>query len=141
MFEEDMMIFGISKEKAKAARILVADDDPDILRLVSKILRQNGHEVMTANDGLECIAKAEDELPDLILLDNSMPNMDGQEALVRLKRLKKTEKIPVIMVTAFEDEQNLAGARKGGALQYIVKPFDCHVLIEKVSQVLKSKRK
>ncbi len=141
MFEEDMMIFGISKEKTKAARILVADDDPDILRLVSKILRHNGHEVITANDGLECIAKAEDELPDLILLDNGMPNMDGQEALVKLKRLKKTEKIPVIMVTAFGDEQNLADARKGGALQYIVKPFDCHVLIEKVAHVLKSKRK
>ncbi len=136
-----MMIFGISKEKTKAARILVADDDPDILRLVSKILRHNGHEVITANDGLECIAKAEDELPDLILLDNAMPNMDGQEALVRLKRLKKTEKIPVIMVTAFGDEQNLADARKGGALQYIVKPFDYHVLVEKIAQTLKAKHK
>ncbi len=135
------MLSGIFKEKTQTAKILVVDDDPHMVRLVSKILRLNGYEVITANDGLECIAKAEDELPDLILLDNGMPNMDGQEALVRLKRLKKTEKIPVIMVTAFGDEQNLADARRGGALQYIVKPFDCHVLIEKVAHVLKSKRK
>ena len=135
------MLSGIFKEKTQTAKILVVDDDPHMVRLVSKILRLNGYEVITANDGLECIAKAEDELPDLILLDNAMPNMDGQAALAKLKTSKKTENTPVIMVTAHADKETLAHAQKGGALEYIVKPFDYHVLVEKIAQTLKAKHK
>ncbi len=131
----------IFKGKIQTRKILVVDDEPDMVRIVSKSLRLNGYEVITANDGLECVTKAEDELPDLILLDNAMPNMDGQAALAKLKSSQKTWNIPVIMLTALADEQNMAGAQKGGALEYIVKPFDYDVLVEKIVHALKSKRK
>ena len=141
MLGERVMLSGMFKQQTQTAKILVADDDPHMVRLVSKILGLNGYEVITANDGLECLAKAEDELPDVILLDNMMPNLDGQMTLAKLKTSRKTEKIPVIMVTASADKKNLADAHKAGALQYIVKPFDYHVLIEKVAQALKAKHK
>jgi len=108
----------IFKEKIQTKRILVVDDEPDVVRILSKSLMLNGYEVITANDGLECLAKAENELPDLILLDNLMPNMDGQTTLAKLKDSKKTEGIPVIMVTALADEKNITTSQKGGAVEY-----------------------
>lgn len=135
------MLSRIFENKANAKKILVVDDEPGEVMVVSKFLKHSGYDVLTASDGLECIAKAEDELPDLILLDNLMPNMDGQTALGKLRASKKTESIPVIMVTALADERNIASAQKGGAVEYIVKPFDYTVLFEKITQTLKSKRK
>jgi len=131
----------IFKEKIQTKRILVVDDEPDVVRILSKSLMLNGYEVITANDGLECLAKAENEIPDLILLDNVMPNMDGQTVLAKLKASRKTEGIPVIMVTALADEKNITTSQKGGAVEYVVKPFDYNVLLEKITQALKSKRK
>ena len=131
----------IFKGKIQTRKILVVDDEPDVVRIISKSLMLNGFEVITANDGLECLAKAENELPDLILLDNIMPNMDGQTTLAKLKDSKKTEGIPVIMVTALADERNITTSQKGGAVEYVVKPFDYNVLLEKITQALKSKRK
>lgn len=135
------MLSGIFNEKTQTGKILVVDDEVDIARVICKTLRLNGYEVITANDGLECVAKAENELPDLILLDNVMPNMDGPTALAKLKASKKTDAIPVIMVTALADEKNITGAQKGGAIEYVVKPFDCDVLLGKIAQALKSKHK
>jgi len=131
----------IFKEKMQTKRILVVDDEPDVVRILSKSLMVNGYEVITANDGLECLSKAENEIPDLILLDNIMPNMDGQTVLAKLKDSKKTEGIPVIMVTALADEKNITTSQKGGAVEYVVKLFDYNVLLEKITQALKSKRK
>ena len=131
----------VFKEKMQTKKILVVDDEPDVVRILSKSLVADGFEVITANDGLECLAKAENELPDLILLDNVMPNMDGQTTLAKLKDSKKTEGIPVIIVTALADEKNITTSQKGGAVEYVVKPFDYNVLLEKITQALKSKRK
>ena len=135
------MLSKVFKEKTKIRKILVVDDEPGEVMVVSKFLKHNGYDVITASDGLECIAKAENESPDLILLDTIMPNMDGQTALVKLRASKKTESIPVIMVTALSDEQNIVSAQKGGVVEYIIKPFDYTMLLEKVAQVLKSKHK
>jgi len=134
------MLSKLFAKKTDIKRILVVDDEPGQVMVVSKFLKHNGYEVITANDGLECIAKAENELPDLILLDNVMPNMDGQTALGKLRASKKTKDIPVIMVTALSDEENIASAQKGGAVEYVVKPFDYTVLLEKIAKALKSKR-
>jgi CheY-like chemotaxis protein len=123
------------------SKILVVDDEQDIVTIISKVLKKSGYEVTTANDGLECIKKVETEPPDLILLDNMMPNMDGQAVLSKLKASKRTADIPVIMVTALADQEHITGAQKGGAVEYIVKPFDYEVLLEKVAQALKSKGK
>ena len=81
------------------------------------------------------------ELPDLVLLDTIMPNMGGQAVLSKLKASKKTADVPVIMVTALADQEHITGAQKGGAVEYIIKPFDYIVLLEKIAQVLKSKQK
>ena len=134
------MLSKLFTKKTDIKRILVVDDEPGQVMVVSKFLKHSGYEVITANDGLECIAKAENELPDLILLDNVMPNMDGQTALGKLRASKKTECIPVIMVTALSSEENIASAQKGGAVEYVVKPFDYTVLLEKIAKALKSKR-
>ena len=130
-----------NKENANMTKILVVDDEHDIVTIIGKVLKKSGYEVMTANDGLECIKKVEGERPDLILLDNTMPNMDGQAVLSKLKASKKTADIPVIMVTALADQEHITGAQKGGAVEYIVKPFDYGVLLEKIAQVLKLKQK
>jgi len=134
------MLSKIFEKKTNTAKILVVDDEPGILMVISKFLKHNGYEVITAHDGLECISKSESELPDLILLDMIMPNMDGQTALVKLGASDKTKDIPVIMVTALSDEKNISSAQKGGAVEYVVKPFDYTVLLEKIAKVLKSKR-
>jgi CheY-like chemotaxis protein len=135
------MLSKVLEKKTNEGRILVVDDEQDIIIIISKVLRKSGYEVITANDGLECIKKVESELPDLILLDNVMPNMDGQAVLSKLKTSKKTRDIPVIMVTALADEEHISGAQKGGAVEYIVKPFDYAVLLKKIVQVLKAKHK
>ena len=141
MVREHLMLSKIFDKKTEVRRILVVDDEPGMVMVLAKFLKHSGYGVMTANDGLECVTKAEDELPDLILLDNVMPNMDGQMALVKLRASKKTKDIPVIMVTALSDGRNIANAQKGGAVEYVVKPFDYAVLLEKIKQVLKSKGK
>jgi len=141
MLGEYIVLSKLLGEKANIEKILVVDDEQDVVTIIGKVLKKNGYEVITANDGLECIGKVESELPDLILLDNVMPNMDGQAVLSRLKASKKTEDIPVIMVTALADEEHINGAQKGGAVEYIVKPFGYNVLLEKIKQTLKSKRK
>jgi CheY-like chemotaxis protein len=129
------------KENTNGNKILVVDDEQDIVTIIGKVLKKNGYEITTAKDGLECIDKVSREQPDLILLDNIMPNMDGPAVLSKLKASKETQGIPVIMVTALADQEHITGAQKSGAVEYIVKPFDYEVLLEKVAQALKSKGK
>ena len=135
------MLSKIFEKKANSEKILVVDDEPGMVMVLSKFLKHNGYDVITANDGLECIAKAENESPDLILLDNLMPNMDGPTALAKLQASEKTKGISVIMVTALSDKENIASAQKGGAVEYVVKPFDYTILLEKIAKTLKSKHK
>jgi CheY-like chemotaxis protein len=127
--------------KSNTIKIMIVEDEQDVVVILGKILKKKGYEVITACDGLECIKKVETEPPDLILLDNIMPNMDGLAVLAKLKASKETQDIPVIMVTAVADQEHITGAQKGGAVEYVVKPFDYMVLLEKITQVLKSKRK
>lgn len=130
-----------SETKTDAKKILIVDDEQDVVIIVGKVLGRNGYKIMTAANGLECLEKVETELPDLILLDNIMPNMDGRAVLAKLRRSKKTADIPVIMLTAVADEDYIAAAQKAGVVEYIVKPFDYNVLLEKIDRVLKSKRR
>jgi CheY-like chemotaxis protein len=133
------MLSGILDKKTKAKKILLADDEPDIIAVVSRILECNDYDVIIANDGLQCLEKAENEQPDLILLDKKMPNMNGQATLVKLQASEKTKNIPVIMLTSCTDGEDIDLAQKGGAVEYIAKPFDRPVLLEKVEQAIKSK--
>ena len=126
----------LTKKKANAKKILLVDDDLPILTAMLIRLTKSGFEVITASDGLEGITRAENELPDLILLDNVMPNMDGLTALTKLRALEKTKHIPVIMATSLADEEKIASAQEGGAANYVVKPLNYSVLSEKIDKVL-----
>ncbi len=128
-----------TKNKVKIVKILLADDEPDMTRVIGKSLEVSGYEVIIANDGIECISKAQCEQPDVILLDNVMPNMDGLTALEKLRSSQRTEDIPVIIVTALADEDSIARALKGGADSYVVKPFDYEMLLAKITMALESR--
>ncbi len=128
-----------TKDKVKVGKILLADDEPDMTRVIGKSLEISGYEVIIANDGIECISKARHEQPDVILLDNVMPNMDGLTALEKLRSSKRTQDIPVIIVTALADEDSIARAMKGGADSYVVKPFDYEMLLARITMALESR--
>ncbi|MCX5632246.1 MAG: response regulator, partial [Phycisphaerae bacterium] len=127
------MLSNTLEKKINTAKIMIVDDEQDIVIIIGKVLKKSGYGVITAADGLECLKKLENELPDLILLDNIMPNMDGKTVLLKLKASKRTANIPVIMITALVDQEHITSAQKGGAVEYIVKPFDYTVMLEKIA--------
>lgn len=125
------------RKKTGGAKILVVDNDRYVSEFMNIILSQSGYEVVTAQDGFEGIDKAEKEKPDLILLDFMMPNMDGLTTLASLKNSKETADIPVIMVTASDDRKNVIRAKESGASDYVVKPIDKALLLERIDSILK----
>ena len=117
-------------------RILVADDEPDIVLGLSLRLRAEGYEVSTAMDGLGATKKAIEEQPDLILLDIGMPAGNGHIVVERLRNIAATCHIPVIYLTARTNEEDYHQARAGGVTKYITKPFDAEVLLAAVEDQL-----
>ncbi|MBI5469188.1 MAG: response regulator transcription factor [Deltaproteobacteria bacterium] len=118
-------------------RILVVDDEPDILNLLDYNLRKAGFKVLSAKDGPEAIDTARLQRPDLILLDIMLPDMEGTEVLKRLKTFDSTRHIPVIMLTAKGEEVDKIIGFELGAEDYITKPFSPRELILRVRAVLK----
>jgi DNA-binding response OmpR family regulator len=117
-------------------KVLVVDDNLDIAKLVSTRLRLNNYQVISAQSGREGLEKARRENPDLILLDVTMPDMDGYETLEKIKEDGQIKSIPVIMLTAKSQVDDLARAVQAGAVDYIVKPFDTAALLEKAKKAL-----
>jgi two-component system cell cycle response regulator DivK len=105
-----------------AKKILVVEDDPDNRRIVAKTLSVEGYEVVEATDGVQAIAQAHAEHPDLVLMDLALPNMDGWEATRRLKSDPKTRSIPVIALTAVAMRGDEEQARAAGCDDYLSKP-------------------
>ena len=122
----------MSKEK-----ILVVDDEKDIIAPLEMYLKSNGYTIVTASDGIEALKVAEEENPDLILLDIIMPKMDGFTALRKLKANEKTKSIPVIMLTVKENMKDLCEGR--GAEGYVLKPFERKELLERIKKILEKK--
>lgn len=118
-------------------KILVVDDEQDILELVEPMLAANSYEVLKALSGEEAITLAENSSPDLILLDIMMPGLDGIETARRLKQNEKTAKIPIIMLTALVNSDNVGRSLEAGAVDYISKPFEPKTLLEKIRKALK----
>ncbi|MDY0087946.1 MAG: response regulator [Coriobacteriia bacterium] len=118
------------------SRILVVDDEPHIVKLVSFALERNGHEILQAGDGAEGVRLAAEELPDLILMDVMMPVMTGYDALDRLKAESSTRDIPVVMLSAKSQEYEQEEGLRRGALQYICKPFTPRDLAQTVDTIL-----
>jgi DNA-binding response OmpR family regulator len=119
-----------------AAKILVVDDEPSIVKLVEATLASRGYEIFKAYDGQEAIVEAKLHKPDLILLDVMMPHMDGKEARKRLKADPATKDIPVIHLTAVGDFDQQREALADGATDYIVKPFSPSELADVVADHL-----
>lgn len=105
-------------------KILVVEDESDIRELLVDTLVDNGYEVLEAVDGLAGFQQALEYTPDIILLDVMMPGMDGFQTLEKLKQNPKTESIPVIMVSAKGQEQDVQNAINAGAWGYVTKPWD-----------------
>lgn len=122
-------------------RVLVADDDPRILRIVSMILENEGLEVITAEDGEEALEKAISERPDAILLDIEMPKMGGIEVCSKLKANKETAEIPIGFVTAHKEPDTYKQVEELGSVVFIPKPFQPEKLVTFVIVLLSSKRK
>ena len=128
-----------SKKKTSRARVLVVDDEADIVSTVKYRLEFCEFEVITATNGKEGLEKAANEKPDLILLDISMPVMNGHEMLERLKNSPELKDIPVIMFTAYSDAKDVAKAAELGIADYVTKPFDFTELVGKITNALGNK--
>lgn len=118
-------------------KILVADDEPDVLFMTAFSLRTvGGFEVVEARNGLEAVEKAQQEHPDLIVLDIKMPRMNGYEACRRLKEIPDLRDVPVIFLSAKGQRQEIEEGLSLGAADYILKPFAPEELITKVRTIL-----
>jgi len=134
-------MFGLSKSKKKSipAKILVIDDEPDLVSTIKCRLEWCKFQVVTAGNGEDGLEKAASEKPDLILLDIDMPGMNGHDVLDRLRNCPDLRGIPVIMCTALCEAEDIAKASSYGIVDYIAKPFDFSELVEKISNFLVSK--
>lgn len=118
------------------AKILTAEDEPDIQALLSLTLRHSGHTVVAALDGLEALRLAAQELPDLILLDVQMPKMNGIEVCKKIKADPNLQNIPVVFLSVRGDRGEIKEGLTAGATEYLVKPFSPAELIRRVNDVL-----
>jgi two-component system alkaline phosphatase synthesis response regulator PhoP len=113
-------------------RVLVADDDPKILFFVETTLATDGLDVVTASSGAEAIRVATQERPDLVIVDVTMPGVDGHEVTRTLRGQPETKSIPIIMLTAHLEEEVAAKGFAGGADDYVTKPVSPALLRARV---------
>jgi two-component system, OmpR family, alkaline phosphatase synthesis response regulator PhoP len=125
---------------AESARILVVDDEPDVASLLTLMLKSHGYTVITAGDGQEALEKARNEDPDLILLDVMLPRLDGYKVARMLKFDEHYSHIPIIMLTAKVQERDKQTGMEMGANDYMTKPFDTALLLDKVKEMLDKKK-
>ena len=122
-------------------KILIIDDEQDLVKLVKEILEMEGFQVSSAYDGEEGLRKAISEIPDLILLDIRMPGVNGFQVLERLKIDKATSHIPVVMLTTSALRQDRDKAFDLGAVDYVVKSLEGFELGERIHKILKGRFK
>ncbi|MBU6191739.1 MAG: response regulator transcription factor [Bacteroidetes bacterium] len=121
----------------KVAKILVVDDEPDILEIISYNLRKEGYEVKTAENGLEAVAAAKEFLPDMILLDVMMPKMDGMEACKQIRALPSLKHSFILFLTAREEEFVEVLSFQAGADDFLTKPIKPRALISRIEAVFR----
>lgn len=118
-------------------RILLVDDDMDIALVTKRLLESKGYEVHLAHDGKEALVKAKSSLPDLMLLDGMMPEMDGYEAHRRLREDPGTQDLPVIFFSAMAPESDKLLGQGTGTTDFLAKPFTRHQLLKAVGKALR----
>ncbi len=123
--------------KKKDIKILLVDDEPDILEIVGYNLSQEGYQIFTASNGKEAILKAKKEIPHLIILDVMMPEMDGIEACENIRRIPELESTIITFLTARSEDYSQVAGFDAGADDYISKPIKPKVLVSKVKALLR----
>lgn len=118
-------------------KILVVDDEPDIVEFISYNLKSKGYQIASAKDGIEAIKKAKEFRPDLILLDVMMPNKDGLQTLKEMRQLPDFENTAIIFLTALSDEKSEIEGLNLGADDYIAKPIKPELLVTRIAAALR----
>jgi len=124
-----------------AERVLVVDDEEDLLELVNYNLTKEGYRVTCVSTGEEAINEAKSSLPDLVVLDLLLPRVDGLDVCKILKNDPKTQHIPIVMLTAKTEEADVVTGLELGADDYLTKPFSPRVLLARIRAVLRRKSK
>lgn len=122
---------------AEKKRILIVDDEPDLVEMVKLRLEANNYEAIIAYNGKEALDVARNEKPDLIILDLMLPKIDGYRVCAMLKRDQRYSKIPIILFTARAQDKDKKMGDEAGADFYIVKPFEPETLLGKIKELLK----
>jgi twitching motility two-component system response regulator PilG len=117
-------------------KILLVEDQESLLKLESILLTSRGFEVRGVSDGEAALAAIEEDIPDLMLLDIMLPDLDGFEICRMIKEKERTRQIPIIMVTARKSRRDVQLSREAGADAYITKPFKSAMLIETIQKIL-----
>lgn len=120
-------------------KILLVDDEPDILEFLSYNFRKHGFTVVVANNGLEGMLQAKDESPQLIISDILMPYMDGIEMCKAIRNMEQFYRIPFVFLTAVSDDYKVLYAMTSGADQFISKPIRFEYLLSMVNQLMEEK--
>jgi two-component system alkaline phosphatase synthesis response regulator PhoP len=123
--------------KKKHTKILLVDDEPDILEIVGYNLLQEGYQIFKATNGKEAIAKAKKELPDLIIMDVMMPEMDGMEACENIRKIPELSNVIITFLTARSEDYSQVAGFDAGADDYITKPIKPKLLVSKVKALLR----
>ncbi|MBF03473.1 MAG: DNA-binding response regulator [Flavobacterium sp.] len=123
--------------KKKEIKILLVDDEPDILEIVGYNLSQEGYQIVTATNGKEAITKAKKELPHLIIMDVMMPEMDGIEACENIRKFPELEHTIITFLTARSEDYSQVAGFDAGADDYIAKPIKPKILVSKVKALLR----
>jgi CheY-like chemotaxis protein len=116
--------------------VLVVDDDEMVHKLFKIVLEQEGYELMHATSGVEALSLLRTQRPNLILMDMMMPDMDGLETTSRIKSAEQFSAIPIIMVTGNSERAVITSCLKAGAVDFVVKPFNRGILLEKIKKLL-----
>jgi len=117
-------------------RVLVADDDPDMIALVVEVLRQSDIDCDIARNGVQALSALRERLPDALVLDIEMPDLDGFEVLKRVRRNVVTEDLPVLMLTASGQRTDVARSASDGADEYMLKPFRPYELALRITRLV-----
>ena len=117
-------------------KILIVDDEPDILKVVTFRVKKMEYEVVTATNGQEALDLIQKEEPDLILLDIELPVMNGYEVCQRVKTNEKLKHIPIIFLTASSASKIAEKAKEFNADDYLIKPFDSEELLKKIKNFI-----
>lgn len=139
--EDEKVLMDFYKEKEAAGKkpkkkILVVDDEKDLVSLLSLHLKQAGYNVVPAYNGEEGYQKYQEEAPDLIILDLKMPKLNGFEVCRKIRREDKDTQIPIVMLTALQDDADRLIGKVVGAQRYLTKPFKMEELLKEVEWLM-----